>query len=270
MTLDGFFFNPTPIEAYTLVSEVIPESAIEEASFAGEAGLLYGWWARATSTSSERVVVYYHGNSGNLDDTIPLVEGLWQLGFTVFAVDYRGYGRSEGTPDHDGVIADAVSTANYVAAELGSTTEALVYYGQSLGAFTSSHAALSVPPAGLIMESGFASGELISDQSASLDLPSGWVLKEGYDNTSSVAALHVPVMVMHGVQDDYISVSHGDAIYAAANPEKFYWKLEGSDHAELDLVDPVGWSDHVSCWVELSHGFPDCRDGLEGSSAAAD
>lgn len=265
MTLDGFFFNPTVTDAYDLQSDIIPEDALILESFPGPDGsTLYGYWAEQADPAAP-VVVYYHGNSGNLDDTTVLVGGLWSLGYRVYAADYRGYGMSTGSPSHDHVIADAVAVAEHVAASAGVTTGDLVYYGQSLGAFASSHASLERPPRGLIMESGFASGELIGDQSAALDLPSGWVLTEAYDNTAAVASLNLPLMVMHGIVDDYINLDHGDAIYAAANPTKFYWKLAGSDHAELHLVDPPAWSDHVSCWVALSWGDPTCATTLEGS-----
>lgn len=267
MTLDGFFFAPTPTDAYAITSEVIPAESIELDSFAGPDGsTLYGWWAHQDSAGAP-VMIYFHGNSGNLDDTPPMVEALWSLGLEVYAVDYEGYGMSTGSPSHDHVIADAVATAGHVSSTTGVAVGDLLYYGQSLGGFATLHAALEVAPRALITDSTFANGALIGAESASIDMPIGWVLKEAYDNAAAIARLHLPVLVMHGQVDDYINIHHGDAVYAAANPPKFYWTVPGADHAELHEVDRAGWDAHVGCWVAVAAGDRSCVDGqLEGTS----
>ena len=176
MTLDGFFFNPTPVDAYGLSAAVIPSENLEEVAFSAVDGrALYGVWAHAEEPGMP-VVIYFHGNTGNIDDeyNYSIFERLWTFGYEVFVFDYGGYGKSSGTPSYDSVISDGGAAISYVEEATGLDHTEINYYGTSLGGFSSIQNSTILPPRVLITDSMFASAGVLGDAAAGLDLPKGW------------------------------------------------------------------------------------------------
>ncbi len=261
--LDGFFFNPEATDAYALGGDVIPSDCQELVSFEGEAGTLYGAWAHQahegdtecvpTERNTARdVVVYFHGNSANIDEYWTDVAFYWESGYEVFIFDYRGYGRSAGEPDFDGVIADGVSAIAMVeeTTELPSTD--LVYIGLSLGGFVAVHNLVATPPRVLITQDMFATTQKMLDDGTTLDLPSGWFFEENFDNVAAVRAMppEVPYLVSHGADDTYIQPEHAQMIFkgAAATTKKLLLN-PGADHAETIEKSADTFRPWVECWI---------------------
>lgn len=255
MSLDGFFFAGTRASAYTLGYEVIPVEQVEEVSFEGDR-TLYGVWAHQEDENAP-VLLYFHGNAENIDGYWEAVERLWGYGYEVFIFDYQGYGRSEGDSSYDAVISDGIAASDYVAETTGLSSEEFYYYGLSLGGFSSIHTSLERPPKTLTTESMFASANQLGDQGMGLDLPPGWFFNDPFDNTEAAAALSgVPYLIMHGEDDDYINITNGEAVYAAANEPKVFWPVPGGNHTTIPEVDPEGYEEHVRCWTLQGEGCP--------------
>lgn len=265
--LDGFFFNPSVVEAYALGGDVIPSPCQELVSIEGRAGTLYGAWAHspvgAATTCEEAdgvpevdpdadVVVYFHGNAANLDGYWDQVEFLWESGYEVFIVDYRGYGRSAGEPTFDGVIADGQSAIEHVEERSGRTSTELVYHGLSLGGFVAVHNLEATPPRVLITQDMFANTQKMLDDGTDLDLPSGWFFTENFDNVHAVADMppEVPYLVVHGTEDDYIQPEHAELVYeaAAAETKALFW-VEGVGHADAVADAPDLLRPEIECWI---------------------
>lgn len=249
MTMDGFFFGNERLSTYALDSDVVPAANLEEVVFDGEAGELYGAWAHQDAPGAP-VLLYFHGNAAHIDHYMDKVGTYWSMGYEVFVFDYRGYGKSEGTPTHDGVIADGAAAIAFVEDATGLTTDRIAFHGLSLGGFVAIHNADDYPPRTLVTEDMFASGQKLMNDGSGLDLPSGWMLEDDWDNAAAAAAVHVPYLVIHGASDTYIQPSHAEAVYAAANDPKKLWLVPGADHAEADVVDPAAYAENVTCWVD--------------------
>lgn len=249
MTMDGFFFANERVEAYGLQSDVIPADSLEEVAFDGEAGTLYGAWAHQDAADAP-LFLYFHGNARHMDEYVDKVEVYWAMGFEVFFFDYRGFGKSEGDPSYDGVIADGASAVAYVEDVTGSPSEDVVFHGLSLGGAVAVHIADELPPRVLITEDMFASGQQIIDDASGLALPPGWMLADEWDNAAAAADVHVPFLVIHGAEDTYIQPGHAEAVYAMANDPKKLWLAPGAGHADSDLVDPEAYRENVACWIE--------------------
>jgi fermentation-respiration switch protein FrsA (DUF1100 family) len=101
-------------------------------------------------------IVYFHGNGGNLSLWLPVLATLHDLGYRVLAIDYRGYGRSTGTPSEAGVYRDAEAAVRHAAANRAQPERPLVFWGRSLGGPVAAAATRAVQPDGLILESTFA------------------------------------------------------------------------------------------------------------------
>jgi fermentation-respiration switch protein FrsA (DUF1100 family) len=126
-----------------------------DVTFAAADGVqLHGWLIAGRAPTT---LLYSHGNGGNIGDRVRIARLLVdQLGVGVFMYDYRGYGRSQGTPSEAGLVSDAVAARAALLRE-GVAAEHLVYFGRSLGAAVTVDLALAHQPRGVVLESPFAS-----------------------------------------------------------------------------------------------------------------
>lgn len=263
-SLDGFFFSPLAVDAYALGGDVIPPDCQELTDFEGDAGSLYGAWAHqpgegeatcepGTANPDADVLLFFHGNADNIDHYWNDVEFYWESGFEVFIFDYRGYGRSAGDPDHDGVIADGAAAIHFVEESTARESTEIVFVGLSLGGFVSIHNVDQRPPRVLVTEDMFASAQTLLDQGTLLDIPQGWLFVDQFDNLAAARKIppEVPYLVVHGEKDDYIQPENARLVYeAAASDSKYLFLVPGMDHAETIEKAPDTFRPWLECWVE--------------------
>lgn len=252
MTLDPFFFNPTETSQYGFPSDVIPADALEEVAFeSGDGTHLYGLWIASERPARDPVVVYFHGNSGNLDTNMSQVEALYGLDVNIFTVDYRGYGRSEGSPSHDGLIQDGIAAVDYATERSGKDSSELGYVGLSLGGFVGLHVASERPPATVVTHDLFASAQDMLGDNTGLDVPAGWLFDSGFDNLEAAAALEVPYFITHGAEDDYINPECAYRLYDAATVEdKDLWMVPQGTHGWTHVDQPELYQAKVGAWLD--------------------
>ncbi len=249
MSLDSFFFNGTSVTEYALESDVIPAELLEEVDFPSTDGLtLYGVWAHQPTPGAE-VLVYFHGNADNIDTYMGQLGDYWSYGYEVFIFDYRGYGKSEGSPTYDGVLDDGLAAVDHVEGYTGLPVEHVPFLGLSLGGAVATRVAGLRPPKVLITEDMFANGQRLMNDGSGLDLPDGWLLVDEWDNAAAAAHVTSPFLVVHGDSDTYIQPDSAAEIYAAASDPKRLWLVEGADHAEAAVTDPEGYRATVTCWI---------------------
>lgn len=259
MPLDGFFFNPTQLDAYELGDDVVPAACQELTTVTGGPGPhlagVWVWQGQGESCEPDLTaptLVYFHGNTGSLDEYWPRMEAYWLFGFNAFMIDYRGYGMSEGTPTFDGVIEDGTTAVDYVGERTGLPPTEMSYLGLSLGGFVAVHNLAERPPKRLITEDMFASISKMLGDGTDLDIPAGWVVEEDWDNTEPLAAMDptIPHLVMHGDSDTFVEPEHAQLNFdASAATVKDLWYVKDSDHAEDYQTDPTGYEEHVRCWL---------------------
>lgn len=265
MTLDGFFFNGTPVDGYTLGGDIIPSTCVQEESYSVDANTtLWGVWVHQPPAvdadcnadefhATAPRLLYFHGNGENIDHYWNRMEAYWSLGYETFTYDYRGYGKSDGDPTYDNTLADGLVTIDHVADVSGTPPEEMAYLGLSLGGFVAIHDIPKRPPRRFISEDMFASVQKMLDDGTLISMPSGWMLEEEWSNVDAAKALpaDIPYLVMHGDSDLYIQPEHAKLVYAAAASDiKDLWWVKGSDHGMDFETDPDGYNEHVRCWVE--------------------
>ena len=118
---------------------------------------LHGWWIPAARPPATAHVLFFHGNGGNIAHRIAHARVLADAGLDVLLFDYRGYGRSTGSPNESGTYADARAAREAVVARPGVDPAALVYLGESLGGAVATELAVAHPPAALVLQSTFTS-----------------------------------------------------------------------------------------------------------------
>ena len=195
---------------------------------------LNGWFFPGSTNSEGRVqaVLVCHGNGGNISHRVELAEALRSTGMSVFLLDYRGYGRSEGRPSEEGTYQDAVAAYHWLTAK-GFEPGRILVYGESLGGGVASELAVRAQTAGLVLQSTFTS---IPDLGAELFpwLPVRWLGRVRYETLSKLPRLEVPILVMHSRSDEIVGFRHAQKNFAAAHPPKLFWEIEGTHNSALE------------------------------------
>jgi fermentation-respiration switch protein FrsA (DUF1100 family) len=180
-------------------------------------------------------IVYFHGNGGNLSVWLPVLAALHRLDYRVFALDYRGYGRSTGSPTEEGMYRDAEAAARFVAGRR-TPGRPLVFWGRSLGGAAAAFAARGTPPDGLVLESAFPSkAAVIRNQPILRAL--NIVGRYRFDTVELLRGFRQPVLVMHGDRDRIIPFALGRELYERLTGPRQFVAIPGADHN--DFFDPA-------------------------------
>ncbi|MFB2972952.1 alpha/beta hydrolase [Aerosakkonema sp. BLCC-F183] len=177
-------------------------------------------------------ILYSHGNAEDLGDMLPILRELRELGFSVFAYDYRGYGTSQGTPSESNAYKDVDTAYDYLTRKLNIPTQNIIVYGRSVGGGPSVDLASRKSVGGLILESAFTKAFLVVTRIPIVPF-------DKFANIDKIKMVRCPVLIIHGTSDSVIPFSHGEQLFATANqPKRFLW-IEGADHNE-DLISLGG------------------------------
>jgi uncharacterized protein len=189
---------------------------------------LHGWLV--PGDPDQPLVLFFHGNAGNISHRVENLALLHRLGVSVFIFDYRGYGHSEGKASEAGTYADARGALSWLQGE-GWTPARTIYFGRSLGAAVAVQLALETPPAGLILETPFTSIAAMGRQHHPLlYLLLGWTLDARYDNLGKIADIRVPLLIFQGDRDDIVPEDMARRLFARANEPKTFHLIAGADH----------------------------------------
>lgn len=197
---------------------------------------LHGWFFE--QSQAKRTILFSHGNTGNLSDRRPLLASVLASGENVFIYDYRGYGRSQGTPDVPGVINDACAAFDYLAKDCGLAYDEIVLYGESLGAAITCQLAARRKSAGIILQSGFASLTRIGREHVPLMhlYPAILFPHPLLDNLPILKAEHPPLLIVHGVKDTTVPFHHAEEMYARARGPKTLIVFPDAEHTDIPEV----------------------------------
>jgi fermentation-respiration switch protein FrsA (DUF1100 family) len=238
---DRFIFHPSSEPASSWRPEGLP---VEQCFFRARDGVhLYGWWHPGLDSiddSEKPVVLWCHGNAGNLTHREANFRSLVDAGLAVFIFDYRGYGQSEGSPSELGLYADVEAAYDYLVKERAAAPQNVVFFGRSLGAAAALHGALRRRSAGLIMEGAFENVPAMVRQTVRLPFLSLFVRTQ-FDNLLRMPMLRVPVLVMHGEHDAVVPYAQGEAVFAAAPEPKEFYSVPGAGHEDTWEADADGW-----------------------------
>lgn len=198
----------------------------ESVSFETRDGVkLSGWYIPAESARG--VILFYHGNAGNISHRLDSIEIFHQLGLDVFIFDYRGYGQSQGKPTEQGTYKDAEAAWRYLIEERQVSPNEVIVFGRSLGASIAAWLAQSHTPRALILESTFTS---LPDIAARLYpyLPVRLLLRFEYNTAEYLGRVNSPVLIVHSRDDEIMPFSHGRRLFEMANEPKEFLEITGT------------------------------------------
>lgn len=208
------------------------------------------WFIPAASSSP--VVVFCHGNAGNIGHRLDKIRIFHALGLGVLIFDYRGYGRSSGTPSEKGTYLDAEAAYSFLVSR-NIKAEEMVFYGESLGCAVALELAARHKPAGLILESAFTSTEDLGKVFFPR-LPVRFMVSFKYANLSKIPAINCPVLVLHSKDDEIVPFEMGKKLFAAARSPKEFLVMRGS-HNEGFLVTGKEYSKGIESFIDKRLGL---------------
>ncbi|MEA5471094.1 alpha/beta hydrolase [Spirulina sp. 06S082] len=224
--------------------------AYEDVFLAVREDQLHGWWI-PSDTENTPTILYLHGNGSNVGDLVARTRILQQLGYRLFLLDYRGYGRSSGPfPNEKRVYEDAETAWRYLTERRGIPPQRIIIYGRSLGSAIAFHLAIRHPDAaGIIVESPFPSMRVVAASRLPL-LPVDWLLNQHFDSLEKVRDLQIPVLAIWGTADREIPPTSSQILYNAIPTAKTRVLIEGGGHTNLPRLGGDRYTTAIQDFIE--------------------
>jgi len=205
---------------------------------------LHSWYWRHDDPGAP-TLLYLHGVRWNLTGHLRRIENLRSFGFSVVAIDYRGFGKSDGEmPSEDGVYDDANVAWRWLVAQEPDPARRFLY-GHSLGTAVATHVATEAGArdglGGLILEGGFTSLPEMATALVPSWLPVDWFVTQRFDTIDKIARVSAPVLFVHGTGDRLVPHRFSEALHAAARDPKKLVLVEGGSHYNTSWVGSVAY-----------------------------
>ena len=287
ISLEGIWYTPVPLEEYVWPQNEVPETHIELVELPGtavgdeeEAPTIVGVWAHQCTSAAasscadhsahpeyreerrERTILYLHGNGGNLEGYWDRIQILWRMGYRVFAIDYRGFGRSTGSPTEAGVYADGRTALAHIKARMATEnplidpedpppagTLRIGYYGWSLGSTVAIDLSTVDAPAALVTEAALASAQAFANDGIGTGLSTTVLMDSQFDNLGKIPTILAPKLLLHGTEDDFVKFEFSEELFEAAQDPKRFVPVPGAVHGNVPCPtrDPTTDSREVPC-----------------------
>jgi pimeloyl-ACP methyl ester carboxylesterase len=228
-----FMYFPDPARVAPAAAGLPGVSEIELS--ASDGTNLVAWYAQAKD--SRPTLLYFHGNAANAANRAPKIAMMLEDGFGVFYLNNRGYGGSGGSPSEANNVADGIA-AHERLTELGVPAERIIAFGESLGSGQAVRLAAERPVAGVVLEAPLTSTVEVG-RSVYFWLPLSLLIADQYNIERHIGGVRVPLLILHGEQDEVIPVEMGRRNYRAANEPKRIEVLTNGRHN--DLFDHGAW-----------------------------
>jgi len=201
---------------------------------------IHGWWWPAERKNAP-AILYLHGVRWNLTGQLFRIQQLRALGYSVLAIDYRGFGKSQGDlPSESSVYEDARVAWEHLV-KLQPDPALRLIYGHSLGGAVAVDLAAElgqeaasnstpVPARGLVIESTFTSLGDVATAMADTSLPVRWLLSQKFDSIDKIGEINMPLLIVHGAADRYVPPRFSGQLFNAAREPKRLLLVPGATH----------------------------------------
>jgi len=230
-----FSIEPGTAGWFTGVPSGVQELNLPITSDVGLRQTLHAWWWPA-SRKNGPTLLYLHGTRWNLTAQVRRISELHDMGFAVLAIDYRGFGQSSNLlPSERSVYQDAQVAWKQLVKLQPDGRERFIY-GHSLGGAIAINLADQVrkddnaKASGLIIESTFTDLGSVAAAVINTSLPVRWILSEKFDSIDKIADVGVPVLIVHGTDDQYVPSRFSQQLYDAAIEPKRLLLVPGANH----------------------------------------
>lgn len=243
-------FMPAKASRYSLPGNHVPAEWIEELSLKSSDGVeLAAIWARHPDPKSHPTALYLHGQAENLDGAWARLQTVWDAGYNVLGLDYRGFGKSGGSPTEEGLVLDARAGLATVRADARTDPDRVLIWAFSLGTAVAGQIAPEAQAALLVLEAPFTSFKDMVEEASPFGPPASWVTEARFDTLSRIGEVTLPVVVAMGAQDSRVPNRMTREVYEKVSSPKRLVVVQGAEHEQ---VGPKGIADEVRAIAELS------------------
>lgn len=224
----------------------------EEVFFTARDGVkLNGWFVGQEGAAD--TILFFHGNAGNITHRLDKLRMFRELGLNIFIFDWRGYGKSRGSPSEKGFYLDGEAALQYLTEKKNIAPGNIIAYGESIGSAVAVDLATRTDFKALITDGAFTS----VDEVAKMVYPfiPSFLISFKFDSLSKIGDVKCPVLVVHSVDDEIIPFRMGEELYNSAKPPKKFLKLRGG-HNEAFLDSEQAFKDGIRSFlaeVQSSH-----------------
>ena len=190
----------------------------------------------------KKALIRCHGNAEDMMGTLWALEDLAEEGYTVAAVDYPGYGLSDGSPTEEGCYRNVHRLYDWLIETRGFKPEDIIVNGFSIGTGPATELAATRPCGGLILEAPFLSAPRVVTRVRLLPI-------DPFPNLKRIGDVKCRVLMIHGTGDRVVPYSQGQALFELANEPKRFFSVEGGDHNTL--VDDMGFDNYYKLIKEF-------------------
>ncbi len=210
---------------------------------------LHGWFLPAQEPRG--ALLFCHGNAGNVSHRLFAARVFHDMRVAVLLFDYRGYGRSEGSPSEEGTYRDAEAAYDFLRGR-GFEPGRIALYGESLGGAVAIELARRRHVACALIESAFTS---VPDLGAELYrwLPVRPLARIRYDNARKIGALGIPLLLVHSPQDEIVPFAHAERLFEGAGEPKELVRTEGG-HNDGGFLRRAEWIERLRAFLALHCG----------------
>lgn len=196
---------------------------------------------------SRGFILFCHGNAGNISHRLDSIKIFHDLGLGVLIFDYRGYGKSKGSPDEEGTYRDAEAAWDYLVNILHVKSQKIVLFGRSLGSAVAAELALRKPAGALIMESAFTSVPDLGKKFYPY-MPVKLISRYHYESINKVGKIELPKLFIHSPDDEIVPYAQGAALFEKARGPKKLLKITGG-HNEGFLLSGKVYTDGLDAFI---------------------
>ena len=212
---------------------------------------IHAWWAPQADPSAP-VLLYLHGSRWNLTGSSFRIERWREMGFSVLAIDYRGFGQSSGdSPTEAGAYEDAAIAWDWLKTKVPNGAQRYIY-GHSLGGAVAIDLASRLKDdeaAGLIMEATFTSVPDVVSASKYGWIPLGFLITQRFASFEKIGKVTLPKLFLHGTADNIVPHEMSDALFKLATEPKRLVKFEGASHSGITWTAPRQLAEYVKEFV---------------------
>lgn len=197
-------------------------------------------WYKAPQ-DGEKIILYFHGNAGNISGRSARLEKFSQSGFGVLAISYRGYFGSQGKPSEKGLIRDGEAAFKFLL-DQGYLPKDIILYGESLGSGVAVQLAARFDVAAVILESPFSSATSVA-QGRYWFMPVGLLLKDKFNSIKFAPQISSPTLVLHGTADGVVPFNEGKKLFDLIGSPKRFIEVQGAGHLDFSadfLAQEIG------------------------------
>jgi fermentation-respiration switch protein FrsA (DUF1100 family) len=186
---------------------------------------LHGWFI--PSPENKFTILFCHGNAGNISHRLGSIGIFHQIGLNVFIFDYRGFGKSHGSPSEGGTYADARAAWSYLVEDRNISSENIILFGRSLGSGIAAWLAKEKMAMAVILESSFTSIPDLGRKYYPI-FPVKLISRIEYPIIDYVQQITCAKLFIHSINDEIIPYKHGQKNFAVANEPKDFLEIHGS------------------------------------------